>query len=295
MGLVQREEPAMPAPRDARLDWPTIIERSIDILASYADRITLRQLFYRLVAEGRIPNTTSAYKYLSRLTAIARRAGRFPRLVDRTRRIDRQLFWDGPAHAKRWLAEQYLCDRTAGQMWTLFLVAEKDTVAGLLSAWYLELGVRVFALRGYSSESLAEEVRDELDADPRPGVLLYVGDHDPSGEHIDQDFIRRVNAFSHVERVALTAEQVEAYDLPPMPGKDTDARAADFEAKHGVLRQVEVEALPPEELRRLYDEAIASYFEQAVYDAVLRDEDRDRRQLTDSPGARTRSRTRPNR
>jgi hypothetical protein len=263
-----------------RTAWAPVLERARAIVESYDTAVTLRQLFYRLVAEALIANTRSAYQHLSRLTAIARRAGTFPRLVDRTRGIDRHLFWDDPADARRWLATRYRRDRTAGQVWALFLVAEKDSVAGLVSAWYLDLGVRVFALRGYSSESLAEEVRDELDADPRPGVCLYLGDHDPSGEHIDQDFIRRVDAFAHVERVALTAEQVEAYDLPPMPGKETDARAAAFEARHGVLRQVEVEALPPDELRRLCDAAIARYVDQAVYQAVLRREARDRRQLT---------------
>jgi hypothetical protein len=72
-----------------RTAWAPVLERARAIVESYDTAVTLRQLFYRLVSEGLISNTRSAYQNLSRLTAIARRAGTFPRLVDRTRRIER--------------------------------------------------------------------------------------------------------------------------------------------------------------------------------------------------------------
>ncbi len=37
-------------PEGARLDWPPIIDRAAQIVASYDTGVTLRQLFYRLVA-----------------------------------------------------------------------------------------------------------------------------------------------------------------------------------------------------------------------------------------------------
>ncbi len=72
-----------------RLDWPPILDRAKEIVASYDTGVTLRQLFYRLVAAGLIPNTPAAYKTLSTKTARARRQGAFPDLIDRTRRIHR--------------------------------------------------------------------------------------------------------------------------------------------------------------------------------------------------------------
>ena len=57
-----------------RTDWPSIIQRAAEIVLSYDTSVTLRQLFYRLVSEQTIPNTTTAYKRLSALTAQARRA-----------------------------------------------------------------------------------------------------------------------------------------------------------------------------------------------------------------------------
>ena len=83
-------------------------------------------------------------------------------------------------------------------------------------------------------------------------MLLYAGDSDPSGEDIPRDLDERLNGALQVERFALTAEQVEQHDLPPQPGKTTDARAAAFRRRHGRLVQVELAALPPNELRTLY-------------------------------------------
>lgn len=66
-------------------DWPTLLERAAEIVDSYDTLVTLRQLFYRLVAAELLPNTTNAYKALSRHTAQARREGLFPALMDRGR------------------------------------------------------------------------------------------------------------------------------------------------------------------------------------------------------------------
>jgi len=53
-----------------------IPQQAAAIVRSYDTGVTLRQLFYRLVAAHLLPNTTTAYKGLSSQTAEARRAGR---------------------------------------------------------------------------------------------------------------------------------------------------------------------------------------------------------------------------
>ena len=71
--------------RSQRPDWPSLLAHAAQIVSSYDTLVTLRQLFYRLVAAQRLPNTTNAYKSLSHHTAEARRAGTFPALMDRGR------------------------------------------------------------------------------------------------------------------------------------------------------------------------------------------------------------------
>jgi hypothetical protein len=109
-------------------------------------------------------------------------------------------------------------------------------------------------------------------------MILYVGDFDPTGEDIERDMADRVGRPDGVERVAVTPEQVRAYLLSPMPGNDSDPRAHGFVERHGRLIQVEVEALDPNDLRALIDDALDPYRDREAFEnAVAREEARPRR------------------
>jgi hypothetical protein len=258
------------------INWPQVIARAGEIVESYDTGVTLRQLFYRLVATELLPNTQVAYKALSSRTAEARRQGRFPDLIDRTRQIHRDVSFVGPQDAKRFLFGLYRRDRTEGQAFSLYLGVEKNGIVEQLRSWFGDFGIPILALGGYSSQSyVADVVADVCDQD-RPAVLIYAGDFDPSGEDIDRDFLARTGCFAETVRVALTPEQVEDYELPPQPGKGTDPRAQAFVRRHGRLLQVELDALPPDVLRSLYEEAIASYWDTSAYLASLEKEKEDR-------------------
>lgn len=262
-----------------RLRWPEILAEAATIVAGYDTGVTLRQLFYRLVAAELLPNNRIAYQTLSRVTAEARRQGRFPALVDRTRAIHRQVGFDGTEQARSWLAAIYRRDRTEGQPWSIYLGVEKAGIVEQLRSWFGDLGVPVLALGGYSSQTYVDEVAADVQRKNRPAVLVYAGDFDPSGEDIDRDFLDRTRCFDDVVRVALTVEQVHDHDLPEQMGKTTDSRAASFVARHGRLLQVELDALPPDVLRRLYADAIARYWDEAAFDAAVQRESADRRAL----------------
>lgn len=98
----------------ARISWGPVLERAAEIVLSYGTSVTLRQVFYRLVAEGLIPNVDTSYKRLSALTAEGRRDGSFPDLADGTRSIKAVRSWESIEDARRWLADQYRRDRTEG-------------------------------------------------------------------------------------------------------------------------------------------------------------------------------------
>lgn len=253
----------------SRLDWSDIVPEAAAITRSYDTGVTLRQCFYRLVADGTLPNTTGAYKALSARTAEARRTGTFPAFIDNVRSIHTYRSFTGPEQARDWLADIYRRDRTTGQDVSVYLGVEKRGIVAQLTDWYGDLGIPVLSLGGYSSETYVAEVKADVSARRRPAVLLYAGDHDPSGEDIDRDFVKRTGCFDKVVRVALTAEQVVEYRLPPQPGKVGDSRAAAFVARHGELIQVELDALPPTTLRALYDAALADHWDLSAYEAVL--------------------------
>ena len=253
-----------------RLKWPAILTEARAVVESYTDTsVTLRQLHYRLVAAELVPNTVTAYKTLSDRTAEARRDGTFPELVDKTREIHEDLSFDGVGDALSAVAEWYRRRRTEGQPHSVYLAVEKRGLVEQLRSWFGDRGLPVIELGGYCGQAHVDRVRQHVQSWERPAVLLYAGDFDASGEDIDRDFVARTGCWAKVERVALTAEQVDRFGLPPQVGKATDSRARAFVERHGRLVQVEVDALPPETLRELFTEAIEPLWDVSAFQAVL--------------------------
>jgi len=267
-------------PRAGELPWNDILQRAKEIVESYDTGVTLRQLYYRLVSEGWMPNRQQSYKTLSAKSAQARREGWFPALIDKTRSIERYwLTFGSPRHSLHWLEQVYRRERDEGQEWSIYLGVEKHGLTVQLNSWFEDYGIPVMALGGYSSQTFVDEVADDVAGKRRKSVLIYAGDFDPSGMDIDRDFVDRTQIFDEVVRVALTAEIVQQYDLPPMPGKQSDSRSARFMMQHGELVQVELDALPPEELRKLYQQAVDEYFDISVYKKSVKREEKERKQL----------------
>jgi hypothetical protein len=284
----------MPCDVSHRPDWPALLEQAAAIVQSYDTLVTLRQLFYRLVAAQLLPNTTNAYKSLSKYTAEARRAGTFPALMDRGRTIHRDQTFPNPAEARRWLQAIYRRDRTEGQTYSIYLAVEKAGIVAQLREWFGDLGLPIIPLGGYSSEPIERETMADVAAAERRTVLLIAGDWDASGEDIDRNFIAQTDCWDVVRRVALTADQVERYALPKNAGKTkpdgtpSDSRAKQFIARHGTNYQVELDALAPDVLRTLYADAIAAFWNDDAYQQALAREAAERRTLragTHEPGA----------
>lgn len=250
-----------------------------EIEESSGVRPTLRQLFYRLVSAQVLRNTASEYSALAQRSAQARRDGDFPELIDRGRSVHRLAAWASSRDAMGDLIGGYHRDRTAGQDFGLYLGVEKAGMISQLEYWFTHLGIPILGLAGYSSQSFVNVVAGEVDKSGRPAILLYAGDFDASGVDIDRDFTERAGCFDKVIRVALNPEQIEQYQLPPLPGKHTDPRAAGFVRAHGTLMQVELDALPPAVLRDLYQAEIDQFVDMEMIDSILAKEEKDKRKL----------------
>lgn len=269
-----------------RIIWADLLQHAAAIVASYDTPVTLRQLFYRLVADGSLPNLRTQYTHLAENTAAARRDGWFPALTDRTSRIEASLSFTGPHQALSYLHEICRRDRTAGQPWTILLGIEKAGMSAQLDAWFTgPLGIPHIAPGGYASQTLCDEVRAYVGQQGRPAVLVYAGDHDPTGEDIDRDLVARTGCWDKVIRVALSRDQVLAYRLPENSSPEVaaklgrDPRARAFAGRHGDLAQYEVDALDPEVLRNMFRAAIGGFWDEAAHREVLAAEQAGREQL----------------
>jgi len=266
----------------SRIDWAAVVAKARAIVGRYDTGVTLRQLFYQLVSDQTIQNTEYHYQRLSRCTAAARRRGGdpFPDLIDLNHRIDCLAQWDGLRDFADAATPQYRWRRTEGQKLCLWLVVEKAGITSQLKFWFEYLGINIVGLGGFSSQTLVSLIRAKVQADGRPAVLIYAGDHDASGDEILTDFRARTGCWAEVRLVALTKDQVQQYRLPENPGKTSDSRSKKFCARNGYAPdkpvQVELDALPPETLRELYTAAIEDYWDWASYDAALDREERDR-------------------
>ncbi|MFC7261472.1 hypothetical protein [Streptomyces lutosisoli] len=267
----------------ARIKWQDIIDRARDIVDGYEGGVTVRQVMYRLVAEGLLPNTAPTYRRLSSRLAQARRDGLFPDLIDTIREIHVPPAWPDDAAFVADMPQWFRLDRTRGQEWALYVAAEKDTLRQLLTDWLNEYGIPVLVVRGFGSQTYADVVRERANSDSRPAALLYIGDFDCSGADIERDWVERTDCWDRVERVLLTHGQVREYQLPPAEGKKEDPRWPSFARRYGfdVDRPVqwEVEALEPAELKRLVLEAVDTYIDREVLAEVMAEEEEQRGRL----------------
>jgi hypothetical protein len=167
--------------------WEPVIDHAAEIVASYDTGVTLRQLFYRLAADGSIRNERGDYSHLSKLTAERRRQGLFPTLIDPTRRVREPLTFTGPDQARQWLTDQYRRDRTEGQPVSVYLGVEKHGMAAQLVSWFGGYGLPILTLGGWASQTFVDEVFQHAIRQDRPAVFLYTGDFDPSGWFIGDE------------------------------------------------------------------------------------------------------------
>ena len=278
-------------------NWRVVVYRAKRIVESYDTPVTLRQLFYRLVANGTLENTRSCYNALSSETAQARREGWFPRLADNTSRIERPSSWDSPDAALSALLDQYRRDHTEGQAYNVYLGNEKDGQVAQLKSWFgNDLGVPIVALGGYGSQGYFDVIKDAVASDPRPAVLLYAGDFDPSGEDIGRDFVARTDCWEEVRQIALTDGQVAEFDLSRNIVIKAERRAPAFCERYGLdcrpagftakdvqkyeYQQIELDALDPNDLRALYQAGVDEFWDADAYQASLAQETTDRADLS---------------
>lgn len=126
---------------------------------------------------------------------------------------------------------------------------------------------------------------EQVEDSKKDVVVLYLGDHDPSGEDMVRDVRDRLTEFGvpnlEVVKVALTMVQIRRFKPPPNPAKVTDSRAAAYIAQFG-NQSWELDALPPRELNRIVEQAIAKYTDRELMDAAIERENADRERVREA-------------
>jgi hypothetical protein len=236
-----------------------------DILDEYKQRkisVTLRQVYYRLVAKGFIQNKDKEYRKLSGLLTDARYCGMidWDAIEDRVRVPHKHSEFEDVLHLVKVAQNSYRLDRWEDQEYYIELFTEKDAISSVLKPiadkWHVYLNVN----RGYTSATAM---------------------HDPSGLDMIRDISQRLIEFKavvDVKPIALTLEQVQKYNPPPNPAKISDSRSKWYITNFGKTSW-EVDALPPDVMIDLVNDSIKQYVDMDKLNKIKKQEKLDMKQL----------------
>lgn len=230
-------------------------------------------------------NDSASYKSLLDLLTRARLAGLVPmdQVADETRPIET---WSVHSDVQDYIADElavflrtYRRDLLASQPNHIELVAEKNTVASVVMPVAQEYCVPTTVGRGYCSlPPRAAMVERYHRSGKERFLLLVVSDFDPDGEEIAHSLARSLRDDFGVDRiepvkVALTAEQVEQFQLPAGgTAKKTSRHYTKFVNRYGE-NVFELEALSPAQLQNLVRQSIQSAMDM---DAFQREQNQER-------------------
>lgn len=262
--------------------------------------MTVRFIFYRLVANYGYPKTERAYKNLAEVLVKARRAQMIPfhAISDSGTETAGGGGYRSRTSFLRTLksyGSYYRLDRQLEQPYELELWSEDAGSLVMLEQIVSDYDVTCYSTGGFSSVTVTHEVADRIVARDRPTVILHVGDYDPSGVSIFESMCQDIGSFvaskiggyyradtGAVEdenrnekfvprRVALTEEQVEEFDLETAPPKATDSRSINW-----VGETTQVQAMTEDLMEQVLTEAVDEFYDHDIKEQIEEREEEDR-------------------
>jgi hypothetical protein len=202
-------------------------------------------------------------------------------IVDETRALERVATWDDPEQYVECVIRSYRRDFWNLQPVRVEVWSEKGTVRGVLDPVLDAYGVGFRVMHGFSGATTIYDVAQ--DDDGRPLVVLYVGDYDPSGlcmsEHDLPDRLAKYGG-DHValQRIALCREHLSGLPSFPASDKKRDPRYRWFVRNFG-QRCWELDALDPNNLREIVQQAIEAEIDPATWNRCAAIEKPERQSL----------------
>jgi len=255
------------------MKYEEIVNATNEVLDQYEMRLTVRQIYYRLISPPYqlFENKVSKYKYFDKILTKARECGDIDwnRIEDRTRTTlggeNEGLYFDSPWNYIEWLISEINEKYYEKRMWEaqpqwVEVWVEKDALSALFAEVTSQYNVITFPCRGYSSHT---KIREAIERFPRdkPVKILHFSDHDPSGLDMTRDMARRFKEYADIDitikRIGLTIDQVRELDLSPNPTKRADPRQKRYLQEYGD-ECWELDAVPPDELKQMILTAIES-------------------------------------
>lgn len=255
-----------------------------DINETYGQRVTVRQVFYHLFSAGIVQLTSKDYHKVCRVLTDARKRGYIPFewIEDRSRNPLWQMLYENMKDFLNRMIYQYKRNTWTNQQNFVIILVEKEALAPIVWDIAKDYNVFVFPTKGFSSWSMfIEDIKMLVEYFGRDKklIVLVLSDLDPSGQYIKDDYISKFQFMFEelgfqmpdiIEKIAVTKEQVQKYNLPPMKKKYK---------KIGTIDIWELDALDPKILRNIVKEAIEKYVDVRQLQEDLQAEEEEKETL----------------
>jgi len=257
----------------ARLSIVPEILQTVDDLEEWHP-LTVRQVYYQLVAKEIIGNSRSEYQNISRLLTKMREEALVPWhvITDRSRRmVEKKGISDIEEHIRDnmvYLFDGYNRCLVQNQENYVEVWTEKDALSSIFTEAVWKYCCRIVVCRGQLSATFLNEYADRAELAINRGqepVILYFGDLDPTGmripEIIENKLIDRHDLLVDINRIALWPHYVELYNLPfnPQATKTKDPNYNWYCSKGYGDYSVELDALHPKILMEMIDSALCHH------------------------------------
>jgi hypothetical protein len=219
---------------------------------------SVRQAFYQAEIATVVERTEGGYEKIQRAIVRLRQHGDVPFgwISDSTRWQRKPPSFDSIEAALRDTVQTYRRAVWRDEPVFVEFWIEKDALAGTIYDATAEFDVPLMVARGYSSITFIHTAAEAIAAAGKPAFIYRLGDWDPSGQDSADHIERKLREYApgiliHFEKLSVTPRRIAEWDLPTRPTKVTDNRA-----KRWIGDSVELDAIPPDQLRRLVRSAI---------------------------------------
>lgn len=272
------------------------LDHALTVLVAFEGPMTVRGAFYRAVSFGAVPKTDkdtkdtsgrqvpNGYDWVQSALARLRKTGKvsYDGIVDASRRVQQLTSSVSPRHAIDGLVRNYRRDIWMDQDCDIYIVVEKDALVGVVRGEVNRYQANLCAAKGYSSLTLTNDLHEYINED-KITLFYQLGDHDPSGADAWRSFEQAVrdrldatgkdDADVRFERLAVTPAQISEFSLSTRPSKTEDARYKKWHTAEVAAgrdgESVDVDAIPPNELRALVRQAIEDNLDREAYEATI--------------------------
>jgi hypothetical protein len=265
------------------------MEERARFLIDYAERhgpITVRGLYYQAEVAGipGIDKTEASYSKVQGQVLKLRRGGRldYEHIADATRWMRKPDSYDSVTDAIEATARLYRRNLWRDTNEYIEIWLEKDALAGVIMPVTEKYDVPLMVTRGFSSETFAYEAVAQRGDDERDYLIYYFGDFDRSGADAARSLHEKLSRFAAdcpfriiFKQLAVTKGQIKRFRLSTRPPKRVSA--ADRNWPHDFA--CELDALDPDRMRLLVEEAIKKHLPQHQLQVLMAAEESEREVL----------------